>query len=46
MGSLKSLQTSFDKYLDQMLVKFEQNRMIRTTENFEGCFLQKMVYHF
>ena len=26
--SLKSLQTLFDKYLDNMLVKFEQNRMI------------------
>ena len=24
--SLKSLHTLFDKYLDQMLMKFEQNR--------------------
>ena len=29
-GSLKSLHTLFDKYLDQMLVKFEQNRIVRT----------------
>ena len=26
----KSLHTLFDKYLDHMLVKFEQNRMVRT----------------
>ena len=25
----------FDKYLDDMLVEFEQNRMARTTQNFE-----------
>ena len=29
-GRLKSLHTLFDKYLDHMLVKFEQNRMVRT----------------
>ena len=34
IGSLKSHHTLFDKYLDHMLVKFEQNRMVRTT-NFE-----------
>ena len=28
-GSLKSLHTLFDKYLDHMLVKFEHNRIIR-----------------
>ena len=34
---LKSLHrpTLFDKYLDRMLVKFEQNRMVRTKQNFE-----------
>ena len=31
--SLKSLHTLFDEYLDHMLVKFEQNRMIRTIQN-------------
>ena len=31
IGSLKSLHTLFDKYLDHMLVKFEQNRMVWTT---------------
>ena len=34
-GSLKSLQTLFDKYLDYMLVKFEQNRMVQTLQSFE-----------
>ena len=34
LGSLKSLHTSFDKYLDHMLVKFEQNRIVRTIQNF------------
>ena len=34
-GSLKSLRTLFDKYLDHMLVKFEQNRMVRNIQNFE-----------
>ena len=27
--SLKSLHTLFDKYLDHMLVEFEQNRMVQ-----------------
>ena len=37
IGSLKSLHTLlvFDKYLDHMLVKFEQNRRVQTTQNFE-----------
>ena len=43
--SLKSLHTLFDKYLDLMLVKFEQNRMVGTTQNFE-LFDKKMVNHF
>ena len=34
IGSLKSLHTLFDKYLDHMLVKFEQNRMLQTIQNF------------
>ena len=35
ISSLKLLHTLFDKYLDHMLVKFEQNRMVRTKQNFE-----------
>ena len=35
IGSLKSLHTLFDKYFDHMLVKFEQNRMVRTVQNFD-----------
>ena len=38
IGSLKYFQTLgglFDKYLDHALVKFEQNRMARTIQNFE-----------
>ena len=35
VGSLKSLYTLFDKYLDHMLVNFEQNRMVLTTPNFK-----------
>ena len=31
---LKSLHRLFDKYLDHMLVKFKQNRMVRTIQNF------------
>ena len=34
IGSLKSFHTLFDKYLDLMLVKFEQNRMVQTIQNF------------
>ena len=35
IGSLKSLHTLVDKYLDHMLVKFELNRMVRTVQSFE-----------
>ena len=35
IGSLKSLHTLFDKYLDHMLVKFEQNRMVPTIQKCE-----------
>ena len=35
IGSLKSLHTLFVKYLDHMLVKFEQNCMVQTTRKFE-----------
>ena len=35
IGSLKSLHTLFDKYLDHMLVKFEQNPVVRNIQNFE-----------
>ena len=35
IGSLKSHHTLFDKYLNHMLVKFEQNRMVRTIQNCE-----------
>ena len=34
IGGQKSLHT-FDKYLNHMLVKFEQNRMVQTIQNFE-----------
>ena len=34
IGGLKSLHTLFDKYLDHILVKFEQNCMIQTIQNF------------
>ena len=44
IGSLKSLYTLFDKYLDHMLVKFKQNRMVRTIKNFE--FFDKMINNF
>ena len=30
IGNLKSLHTLFDKYLNHMLVKFKQNRMVGT----------------
>ena len=44
IGGLKSLHTLFDKYLNQVLVKFEQSRMVRNVQNF-GAFCQKMVNH-
>ena len=34
-GSLKFLRTLFDRYLDHMLVKFKQNRMIQSIQNFK-----------
>ena len=43
--SLQSLHTLFEKYLDHMLVKFEQNRMVRTVEDTE-LFDKKMVHNF
>ena len=33
--SQTSLHTLFDKYLDHMLVKIEQNRTVRTVQNFD-----------
>ena len=33
VGSLKSLRTLFDKYLDHILVKFEHNRMVGNVQN-------------
>ena len=33
--SLKSLHTLSNKYLDHMLVQFEQNRMVRTIQSLE-----------
>ena len=33
IGSLKSLHTFLDKYLDHMMVKFEQNRMVRSIQS-------------
>ena len=35
IGKLKSLHTLLDKYLNHMLVKFEQNCMVQITRNFE-----------
>ena len=35
VGSLKSLHTFLKKCLCHMLVKFEQNRMVQSTRNFE-----------
>ena len=43
IGSLKSLHTLFDKYLDHMLAKFEQNYMVQPTRNFE-LFDKKRVF--
>ena len=34
IASLLSLHTLFDKYLDNMLVKVDQNRLVRTIQNF------------
>ena len=53
IGSLKSLHTLFDKYLDHMLVKYDQNCMVQTVQSFDffdkkwlTIFYQKMVNHF
>ena len=49
IGSLKSLHTLFHKYLDHMLVKFEQNRAVRTIqflELFDQKKKKKMINHF
>ena len=35
IGSLKSLHTLLDKYLDHMLLKFKQNCLVRNIQNFE-----------
>ena len=45
MRSLKFLHTLLDKYLDHMLVKFEQNRIVRNINKNE-VFGKKMVNHF
>ena len=38
IGSLKSLHILFDKYLNHVVVKFEQNRMVRTIQNLRVFF--------
>ena len=43
--SLKSVRTLFDKYLDHMLLKFEQNGKVRNIQNFE-LFGKKIVNYF
>ena len=43
--SPKSLHTLFDKYMDHMLVEFEQNCMVQTIQIFE-LFNKKMFNHF
>ena len=45
IGSLKSLHTLFDQYLDHMLMTFEQNCMVRTIQNFV-LLKQKMINNF
>ena len=45
IGSLKFLPTLFGKYLDHILVKFEQNRITRNIQNFE-TFGQKWLIIF
>ena len=41
-GSQKSLHALFDKYLDHMLEKFEQNHMVQNMQNF-GLFGKKWL---
>ena len=43
LGSLKFLPTLFDMSLDHMLVKFQQNCMVRNKQNFD-LFNRKSVY--
>ena len=35
IGNVKSFHTVFDKYLEHILVKFEQNRMVQSIQNFD-----------
>ena len=42
IGSLKSLKTLFDNYLDHILLQFEQNRMVWNIQTF-GLFVQEIV---
>ena len=44
IGNLKSLHTLCHKYLDHMLVKFIQNRLVRNIQNFVLC-TKKMFTH-
>ena len=46
IGSLISPHTLFCKYLDHMLVKFEQNCMVQTVENFELSRKKWLYNHF
>ena len=49
IGSQKSLYTLFDECLDHILVKFEQNHMVQTTQNFQlfdkKWHFDKLQYH-
>ena len=44
-GSLKSVHSLFDTYLDHMLAKFESNSIVRNVSNFE-LFDKKKVINF
>ena len=49
IGSLKSLHTLFDTYLNYMLAKFEANIKVRNVQNFEffdekQVFFKKLVF--
>ena len=44
IGSSKSLRTLFNKYLDHMLVKFEQNRTVGNIQNFFGISPEILVF--
>ena len=43
---LKSPHALFDKYLNHMVVKFEQNRIFQTVQNIKVFDKKKMVNHF